>query len=147
MGEYKSHRVKVANLPKAKSLCSVGNKEISTLIIIWTIALASMFIFKNVLTAIPVLAYGFFLALRPYKGIFEGYNSFFVIYDQSKKDECDLIYLSELKYWSCEGNFFNPSIKFFLNDGQKIYLEKAVDSKISDYFRKVAPKKEIKKKK
>ncbi len=147
MSEHKSHKVLIANIPKGKPICRVGNKSYLGLVFGLIFIVGMFFYFRNILLVLPMIIYELFLSLKPYKGIFDGYNSFFVIYDKDNKKEADLYYLSELKYWCSDGTFFNPSVIFFLNDGEKVVLKKAIDSEIFDYLRKVAEKKEIQKKK
>lgn len=147
MAEYKSHRVLVKNIPKEKPLCSVGNKSMAGLLIGLFLIVLVAYYFQNIYIVIPLLLYQLFLVCKPYCAIFEGYHNFFVIYDKENKNECNLYYLSELKYWCHDGSYANPIVIFFLNDNEKVVLNQVIDSEIFDYLRKVAPKKEIQKKK
>lgn len=145
MPEGKSHTIKVINLPKSKAICYVSNKPLILVLGLWSVTITVYILFEDKVLALPFLVYSIVTTFKREDLIFSGHNSFFVIYDQEKRKECDIYYLSEVKKWCYVNKLFSPHILFLLNDGETVTLKNS-GSEVVSYLRKVIPKKEVEKK-
>lgn len=145
MPEGKSHTIKVINLPKSKAICYVSNKPLILVLGLWSVTITVYILFEDKVLALPFLVYSIVTTFKREDLIFSGHNSFFVIYNQEKRKECDIYYLSEVKKWCYVNKLFSPHILFLLNDGETVILKNS-GSEVVSYLRKVIPKKEVEKK-
>lgn len=145
MPEGKSHTIKVINLPKSKAICYVSNKPLILILGLWGVTITVYILFEDKVLALPFLVYSIVTSFKREDLIFSGHNSFFVIYDQENRKECDIYYLSEVKKWCYVNKLFSPHILFLLNDGETVTLKNS-GSEVVSYLRKVIPKKEVEKK-
>ncbi len=141
--EHKSHTIKVSNLPKSKTLCTVANKSTVTLAVMWLSAFIVSFFIKEKIALLPITVYLFIVTLSPYKLYLTGHNSFLAIYNRQNKELCDIIYLSEIKNWEYSTKYLTSKVRFFLNDGEEIVVDKVANSELYSYLHTVANKKEI----
>lgn len=143
MTERKFHTVKVSNLPESRVLCSISNKHMALIILVWALFLLVIFSFENKFLAIPLGIYGLIMTFKEERMIFSGHKDYFVIYHEINRDECDIYYLSEIKRWHFQQRLYNPEVLFFLQDGETFFFCKCVGSEIYSYLRRVMPNKEV----
>jgi hypothetical protein len=143
MTESKSRRVKVANLPESKALCTITNKPVALIVFVWLVFTIVLFTAKEKILCIPFGIYGLIMTFKEEKKIFTGHIDYLVIYDEDKKEECDIYYLSEIRRWYFKQKLFNPSVTLFLQEGETFLFCKCVGSEIYSYLRKVMPEKEV----
>ena len=138
MTERKSHTVKVSNLPESRVLCSISNKHIALIILVWVLFLLVIFSFENKFLAIPLGIYGLIMTFKEERMIFSGHKDYFVIYHETNRDECDIYYLSEIKRWHFNRDYtilkycsFFKMVRHFssVNVGSNIFLLKKSNAK------------------
>lgn len=143
MSERKSHTVKVANLPESKALCIITNKPVALIFFVWSLFGTVLFFAKEKLLTIPLAIYGLIMTFKEEKMIFSGHRDYLVIYHETRREQCDIYYLSEIKRWTFRQRLFNPSVTLFLHDGEMVSFCRCVGSEIHSYLRKVMGEKEV----
>lgn len=68
---------------------------------------------------IPLAIYGLIMTFKEEKMIFSGHRDYLVIYHETRREQCDIYYLSEIKRWTFRQRLFNPSVTLFLHDGKR----------------------------
>ena len=139
--EVRSHTVKIQNIPKERRLCAVTTKSREVIVVSWGV-FAVLILSRSYIPAIPIGVLALFHTLRQGRKLFEGYESFIVIYQENDQDLCQLIYHSETLNWETRIANGNPYILLILDD-EKIRIEKGCNRRVYNYFTKVMPDREI----
>lgn len=147
MAEYRSHKVRLSNVPKDSALCSIGTKTAGPIIIAWLLALLVLCSQYRYM-AIPVAFVALVLTLRHNTRQFRGCRTYFIIYNSQDPSNCDLIYLSEVRGWEYrvkkDGNDY---MTVTLQDDEKIRITEGVNIAMYRYFQRNLPQLEIRSRK
>ena len=139
--EYKSHTIRVSNIPVEKKLYRTTDKSLILVACCWCVTAFLAIVLRSYF-ALLTFFYSLFVTFSGDNVIFEGYRHFFVIYDQYNRKYCDIIYLSDVARWSYQGDYFSAKIFITMRDGEKITISKGVDHMMKRYFLKVMKKKQ-----
>jgi len=145
--EYRSHKVRIENLPKEKPIYNVGTKSLSVIIVGWGLT-AALLTSKNYwYLAVPA---GVFSAMQTFKKdrkIFEGFANRFVVYLLDDSVYCEQYYHSEIIEWESRMSNGNTYISLTMKDGEKKKIERGCDRGMCLYFHRCLPEKERRPKK
>ena len=146
MSEHKSHKVKLENIPKGKIICHLSNRSDNIKLLLWA-STGVLLLVKRPILAILVGFYAVVYTFSTEKKLFDGYEKFFVIYNDQTGECCELIYISEIEGWEYRIMNSGDKIIFYLPNNEKYRVDTNVDRKIYNYLKQVLPEKEIRKKK
>ena len=147
MTDFRSHKVRVSNIPQGDSLCNIGTKSIGVILFSW-LCVVVMLLTEYKVIAIPFLFVALLLTFRSGKKQFKGTNKFFVIFNSADPDNCDLVYLSEVQSWEYrvkkDGNDY---MSIILQENEKFRITEGVNFQMYKYFQRQLPQLEVRNKK
>ena len=146
MSEHKSHRIRIEHIPQAKTRCSISSKKKSNMVLIW-IMVFLVLLTKIVIAIGIVTIYALIYCFGTDRKSFEGFDHFFVIYNDKNNEFADLIYISEIEGWEYRITNNGDKVMLYLNNNEKYRIDENVDRQMYSYFRDIMPEREIRKKK
>jgi hypothetical protein len=146
MSEHKSHKIRIEHIPQAKTRCSISSKKKSNMVLIW-IMVFLVLLTKIVIAIGIVTIYALIYCFGTDKKSFEGFDNFFVIYNDKNNEFADLIYISEIEGWEYRITNNGDKVMLYLNNNEKYRIDENVDRQMYSYFRDIMPEREIRKKK
>ena len=81
------------------------------------------------------------------KKSFEGFDNFFVIFNDKNNEYADLIYISEIEGWEYRITNNGDKVMLYLTNNERYRIEENTDRKMYSYFRDIMPEREVRKKK
>jgi hypothetical protein len=141
--EYRSHQVRVENLPAQRPVVTVAPRP--RVMIGLLAASAAVLVLSQVqwFLAAPLAVMAVYLRFRPQMPTFQGYPGYFVVYRREDPEHCDLYYLSEIAGWEFRNYKDGPRLLLYLQDGQRICVSQGVDLSTYRYLSRVMPRREI----
>ena len=146
MSEHKSHKIKIEHIPQGKTRCSISTKKKSNMIFSWIIVFIVL-LTRNVLLIGICAIYALIYCFGTDKKSFEGFDNFFVIFNDKNNEYADLIYISEIEGWEYRITNNGDKVMLYLNNNERYRIDENVDRKMYSYFRDIMPEREVRKKK
>ncbi|MBQ9037596.1 MAG: hypothetical protein IJ115_09100 [Erysipelotrichaceae bacterium] len=141
--EYRSHKIRIFNIPSGKMVYQSTSKPVTFTIISLVLTLLVFLTEYKLLAIIMAVVVILFYLLSNKKQI-SGYDSFVIVYNQHNNEFCDIIYFSEINYWEYRITRNGNKVMLFLNDGEKYCVDNGVSMSTHAYFQKHLPEKELK---
>lgn len=147
MTEHRSHKVRIANIPKDDALCVIGTKSLNIIVTAWIFVAVMLFSDYKLMT-LPFLFVALLLTFRSGKKQFRGTKNYFIIYSSADPENCDLIYLSEVIGWEYRvKKYTDDYMCIILQDNALIKISEGVNIQMYRYFQRQLPALEIRLKK
>lgn len=142
---FKSRTVRVSNLEEHKVLAKITVKPYASLITLLIVAVYLTIVSENKLFGIVIgvgcLCMILFVGDRT---ILEAADRYLIIFDPKNKEQCTVIYLSEIVSWEYVFNRKTEELNFVLDDGAMISCQLIMNRRLMRYLRDKMGTKEIK---
>ena len=146
MPEHKSHKIRIEHIPRDKCRCSIGTKKKSHMIFSWIMVFIALCTKSLILIGFFII-YALTYSFGQDRKSFDGFDNFFVIYNDKNNEYADLIYISEIEGWEYRITNSGDKVMLYLNNKDRYRIEENVDRTMYSYFRDIMPEREVRKKK
>ncbi|MDD6467535.1 MAG: hypothetical protein PUF50_05090 [Erysipelotrichaceae bacterium] len=145
VNRYKSRTVRVSSLEEHKVLAKITVKPYASLVTLLIVAIYLTIVSENKLFGIVIgLGCVCMILFVGDRTILEAADRYLIIFDPKNKEQCTVIYLSEIVSWEYVLNRKTEELNFVLDDGAYISCQLIMNRRLMRYLRDKMGAKEIK---
>lgn len=137
----RSKELKNYNLPDNRMFNETLEAKPFELLAVFLVASIILLVFKYYVYGFTIMAFSIIcLFFLPSRRLIEFYDSYMILYNKARKDECNIIYYEDIKYWEYKTKVSYDQLIITLNDDSvqkcdgysKVTFEKRLNKYLKD---------------